>query len=780
MSNSDHRTAFEALDFGRLLDHLSAQAQTRRGAQSAIVPSLANSLSAVRQRYTEVQELLELEELGFEPPLGGIQDVSQALEAAAKGSVLEIEALLEVRSSVFGFHRLDEWLSQHAQICPVLTERSLGLHLDPTIRQFLSQAFNDQGELSEARYPRLKELREQLESLERSIRNVLDNLVKGQSLEHLLQDRYATVRGERWVLPIRASAKRSGLGIVHDTSRSGETVFIEPKEVVELNNRSKIVEGELAREEERILTELSRLVGGAAPSLLAALDTSVHVDLAAARCRLGKQFQGTIPEVDTQGVIEIKSARHPLLALSENPAVPNDLFLSTEHPALVISGPNAGGKTVAMKTLGLCALMVRSAIPLPAAPGSRVDLFDPICTVLGDDQGIESGLSTFSAHILAIQEVLSSSGNQSLVLLDELASGTDPIQGAALARAVLEQLVDTGARVVATTHFPELKHLGQTDSRFRSAAMQFENQAPTYKVEVGQEGHSHAFAIARRFGLPEQILHRARVLVGTHESERIESLERMDEERARLSSKAEELEDIRRANTAHQAKLEARETRLEERAAQQIDDSAQAAVQRVRDLENEVVNLIARLQADPTLKNAGQTLKAIREAKKSIAPPPPSEPIIDLGKVGPGDMVYHRILRSQAQVLSEPKDGRVEAQVGSIQIMANLEDLQPSQKTAPSKPSKPQFGGNEPTSLEGVRTPSNTLDLRGMRVDEAIEETDRFLDKRLLEGDRSVFLLHGHGTGALKSAIRAWLGNNRTWRPLNESEGGDAFTLVTL
>ena len=310
--------------------------------------------------------------------------------------------------------------------------------------------------------------------------------------------------------------------------------------------------------------------------------------------------------------------------------------------------------------------------------------------------------------------------------------------------------------------------------------MQFENEAPTYRVEVGREGHSHAFAIARRFGFPEHLLKRAQVLVGKNESERIQALERIDEEQARLTTLSRALQEERLANEAVRKKLDARTNRLQERAKQQIDESAKASVQQIRAIEEDVVALISRLQANPDLKSAGETLKAIREAKESITPKAPVPPRVDVGEVHPGDIVHHRLLDSKAKIVGTAKQGRVEIQVGSIQLMANLEDLRPAKNVKQPKPSTPNHRADDLSPLQGVRTPSNTLDLRGKRVDEAIEETDRFLDRKLLDGDRSVFILHGHGTGALKSAIRSWLGSNHNWRPLNESEGGDAFTLVNL
>ena len=764
----------EALDFPRVLSHLADHARTLCGKDAALSLPLATSVEDVEALHHACREFKQVVEAGSDPPLSGLEDVRSQLGLLQRGGTLEVDDLWQLRGVVLAFHRLDGWLEGQPE-CPQLQALGQDLQLDPSLRSCLEPAL-EEGALSSACFPRLGELRREIQAAEARIRSTLDELVRGEALSDIIQDRYATQRGDRWVIPIRASAKRSGLGIVHDTSRSGETVFIEPQAVVELNNQRKLAEGALLREERRILVDLSQQIAPFSDAMEAAHQGGVALDLAWARTRLGEALGGTPLATGSDGVLSLKNARHPLLVLSGEAVVANDLSLDSAHPALVLSGPNAGGKTIAMKTLGLAALMVRAGIPFPAAEGSRVDVFPHIIAVLGDAQTVEEGLSTFSAHILAVSDALARSGPGTLVLLDELASGTDPVQGAALAQALMEAMVDAGAKVAATTHFPELKNLG--DPRFRNAAMQFAEDGPTYRVEWDKAGLSHAFAIAQKFGLPAPVLERSRVLLGTEQAARIDSMAWIEKERSRLADLETALQQRNEEQEFEHARLKRREEKLEHRAQQALDTSIAETLERIQDLEAEAIGLIGALQANPTLAKAGSTLEEIRTLKSEVQPPPAQSPTVEF-KISVGDRVRHRTLGTVGEVVALPKSGRVEIRLGSLKTLVDRLDLLPmSQPPAPPEPPAPIPTTSTP-KLDGVRTPSNTLDLRGFRVEEAILATEKFLDRLLLQDTPAAFLLHGHGTGALKQALRDHLTRtSHAWRALEDGEGGDAFTLV--
>ncbi len=757
-----------------MLSHLSEHARTFCGREAALSLPLASTVEDVEALYKACRELQQVVEAGSDPPLSGLEDTRPHLGLLQRRGTLEAEDLWQLRGVVLAFHRLDAWLEGQPD-CPQLQSLGQDLRLDPSLRSCLEPAL-EEGALSSTCFPRLGEIRREIQAAEARIRSTLDEFVRGEALSDVIQDRYATQRGDRWVIPIRASAKRSGLGIVHDTSRSGETVFIEPQAVVELNNQRKLAEGALLREERRILVQLSKQIAPFSDALHAAHQAGVALDLAWARYRLGEALGGTPLATGSEGVLSLRDARHPLLVLSGEAVVANDLSLDSAHPALVLSGPNAGGKTIAMKTLGLAGLMVRAGIPFPAAEGSRVDVFPHIIAVLGDAQTVEAGLSTFSAHVLAVSAALEVSQPGTLVLLDELASGTDPVQGAALAQALMEAMVDAGAKVAATTHFPELKNL--LDPRFRSAAMQFAEEGPTYRVEWDKAGLSHAFAIAQKFGLPAPVLERSRALLGAEQSARIDSIAWIDKERTRLTQLEEALQKRVEEQDFEHARLKRREDKIEQRAKQILDASIAETLERIQDLEAKAVDLVGALQANPSLARAGSTLEEIRALKAKVVPPATPAPPVEF-EISIGDRVRHRSLGKVGEVVAVPKSGQVEIRLGSLKTVVNRMDLQPmSQPHAPPAQQKPTHAPS-PRKLDGVRTPSNTLDLRGFRVDEAIQATEKFLDQLLLQDVPAAFLLHGHGTGALKQALRNHLTRtSHAWRALEEGEGGDAFTLV--
>src|SRR5205085_4598987 len=336
------------------------------------------------------------------------------------------------------------------------------------------------GMLSEQAYPVLGELRRRIAALERSIRRALEAVLDSPEYEGVLQDRFVTVRGDRFVVPVKSHARNLGLGIVHDASRSERTVFVEPAAIVPIGNERRMAESALAEEERRILAELSSALGEHATSLAAALGGAAALDLACARTDFAAQIEARRPNIGAEGIVDLERARHPVLALGSQSVVANDLRLDAKRPVLVLTGPNAGGKTVAMKTIGLCALLVRAGCFVPASAQSRVDIFDPVLADIGDMQTGHEGLSSFPAHPATLVEMLSAAGRGTLLLLDEIAAGTDPAQGGALARAILERLADAGARIVATTHYTQVKRMGAEDSRVEVSALEYADGKPTY------------------------------------------------------------------------------------------------------------------------------------------------------------------------------------------------------------------------------------------------------------------------------------------------------------
>ncbi len=790
--------SLEALDWGAILERLAFHARTARGAAAAARPDFAADADGVARRYAEVAEVLAIEGSGdLRVPVGEVGDVVEPVQRAGRGIQLDLPELRDIGAALVAFEKLRRFLEGRLEDRPRLWALVEDHVLDGELVWRLSASFDADGQLSAEMYPELGHLRSRIAEVKRRVRSTLDELLRSEDLADALQDRYVTERGGRFVLPIKSS-RRSGIGIVHDTSQSGETFFVEPAAVVEQHNRLRELEAELVREERRILTALSLLVGKHAEPTLGALDAAVAVDLACARAGLGEELRGVIPEAGRKGAINLKRARHPVLQLRGVAVVPNDLAMDHARPALVLTGPNTGGKTIAMKTMGLCALMARAGVPIPADEGSSVGFFDPVLASVGDLQSVEGDLSTFSGQVMVIRAVLSRAAPGAMVLLDEIAVGTDPAQGAALARAVLEAVVEAGARVSVTTHYTELKALAEVDERFTVAALEYIDGSPTYRLTVGHIGQSHALETARRLGLSPSVLERARALLGDSEREMGELLDRLEAERVAVSYKDAALKKRAAEVEARAEKLEAEAERLRERAARLRAEVAERWTKQMAEREQQVVDLIAALQANPDLRTAGKTLEQLRELRAEVAQevsPPEPEPAGPPPEVQPGDRVRVRSLRKIGEVVSV-SGSRVEVRIGRIRTRVKKGDLEAVKSasqgdpgaapavllTVPPKPrGRPQAAVDD--RFGGVRTVSNSCDLRGMRVEGALDKVEKFLDDLTLRGEGAGFILHGHGTGALKQAVREWLpasGYARRWRPGGEHDGGDAWTVVEI
>ena len=441
------KRTLEALDWPFLLEGLASHARTERGARAARALEPLADRERILEILDAVGEARDATTNGAGGiPVGGIEDIEPHVRRAARGEVLESPELRSVAVAVAALDRLRRRLDDVRDQAPVLARWAADIEIDRRMLSTLDAAFDERGEFSEKTYPKLGELRRRIASLERRVRAMLEELLAGTELANALQDRYVTMRGDRFVVPIKAEHRRPDLGIVHDTSRTGHTVFVEPQQVVPLNNDRRLAESDLAAEERRIRAELSSLIGRHASPIRAALDAATEIDLACARADFARRIDAVRPEVGEDGVIVLRSARHPVLVLNRVDVVANDMAVTRERPVLVLTGPNAGGKTVALKTLGLCALLVRAGCFVPASPGSRVDVCGAVLADIGDQQTVHEGLSSFSGHLATLRAMLDRAGPGCLLLLDELASGTDPAQGGALARALIERFADLGCR----------------------------------------------------------------------------------------------------------------------------------------------------------------------------------------------------------------------------------------------------------------------------------------------------------------------------------------------
>jgi len=780
----------ETLDWPFVADALASHARTAAGKRAAGALEFSTDLEVIDEAFDAIDEVRALVEgRAGSPPVGGVEEIGEALERAARGDVLDLDRIREAAATLASLAALQDYLARHSSAAPTLARLGAPIDLDRSLCRRFAAALDEHGELSEATYPLLGELRRRIATLERSMRTMLEGLLESPEYADVLQDRYVTVRGDRFVLPIKAHAKGLGLGIVHDASRSERTVFVEPAAVVPMGNQRRMAEVALKDEERRILTELSTLLGSHAATLGAALEAAAVLDLACSRADFAARLSALRPTVGSAGVIDLKQARHPVLALTSAQVVANDLALDERRPVLVLTGPNAGGKTVAMKTIGLCALLVRAGCFVPAAAGSRLDLFDPILADIGDMQTVHEGLSSFSAHLTTLREMLARAGRGSLLLLDEIAAGTDPAQGGALARAVVERLADDGARVVATTHYTQVKSMAEGDARVEVSALEYREGRPTYHVVPGSVGESHALAAAARIGLDETLLARAHELMEAGERALHDTLAALEAEKERAAETSQRASALEASLATRERVLAQREMEIKVRARELEKRTAAEVVDGLRAAEAEVRRTMEALRGGSSQRHAEEARAAISAARVIVAEAvrdraaPTREPregdrvrVLGLGIVGEVVACRGDELEVRAGAMT------VKAKASDVELVPTGAAQKPPRSQTPSRPRRER--ASSPDWIDSaLRMPANTLDLRGVRVEEGIARLESFLDEAMLESREVVFVLHGHGTGAMKSAVRRVLAASpyvSATMPAPEDQGGDALTVSRL
>jgi DNA mismatch repair protein MutS2 len=801
-----------AADLGwpKLLAELERRTVTTRGAELARALPLYDDLDAARARHDEVGEARALRDLGEPLPLvgpdWGVRDIEEALQRSAKSGALDPPSLRDVAQTLIAGAKVRRHLVRH-QKTPRLTGRAALISDLDDVSGAIVDAF-EEGEgrvrLRDRASPALGGLRRQAQRIREELERKLERLLEGTHIAPHLQDRFFTQREDRYVVPIRVDARSQVRGIVHGTSQSGQTVFVEPEDVVDLNNRLKLAELEVAEEERRILAQLSHLVEDALPRIQTNLEVLAVLDLIEAGARLSSDLRATAPELVPIGdgaTLDLRRARHPLMVLAElgkpepRLIVPNDVVLAVGQ-TLVVSGPNAGGKTVALKLAGLLTLMARAGLHLPAQEGSRVPWFSTALSDIGDDQSIERDLSTFSAHVLALHAFLDGARPGVLLLLDEVAVGTDPAEGAALAQAVLEALADRGATTIVTTHYDRLKALPTADARFVNASVGFdlERLMPTYQLHLGVPGASGAIRVARRLGVDEAICARALVLAGSGQASLEQLLSDLEHERQRIAAERSRSEEERAEAERQRVQAEARAQQAKERLAEArrgAHDEAVETLRRARAELDRTATVLRRAGGKVTEASVQEAKKQIAEAARAVhdrAPqpePPPGRPAT-VEDLRAGVEVWVRKLNGRATVLGPPKGKQVAVQAGPLKVNVAVEELTlvhaVTEKSARARRGHNAFEVPAPPKTI-VRSGHNTLDVRGERVDAAIGLAEKFLDDALRTGQEAVFVIHGHGTGALREALRAQLSafpGVSGVRAATPEEGGDGVTVITL
>jgi DNA mismatch repair protein MutS2 len=748
-----------------------------------------STIEAATQRMQATAEAIRLRDDDDPIPVSAVPELGDTAFRVRAGGVASPVELRDVRRVLALAKTLRQYAAAREALHPELAR---AIHSDASLDELLSalsRAIEDDGTISDAASPDLKQARARQSEVRTALVGKLGQLIRRYA--EVLSGQYHAERDGRYVLPVRADAHLRVSGIVLGSSASGATLYVEPHEISELGNKLKMAQAAVEREEARVLTDLSRRVGGSAEHVEHAAEACARADVLAALARWAEETgsRAILPHAEPR--FALRGFRHPLLSHS-GAVVPNDLELSAPA-ALVISGPNAGGKTVALKCLGLAAWMVRCGVPLPVEPGSVAGFFDPVLADVGDDQSILRSLSTFSAHIVKLCAILEHAGPSALVLLDEVAAGTDPEEGSALAAALIEALLAQGAAIAVTTHYERMKELATDDPRLQNASVGLDPHTfgPTFKLTLGVPGPSSALYVAERFGVPKHIVDRARALLPQESIDRERLVAALNAERAALEAARAAAEGDARRSSELLAELEAEREVVRQREREKLAHEARELTTAVRNARAQLRELSSKLRRDqPSAEDLKRATDTVNEAARHIAldgavtratsTGPRGRPPSSDAELVPGARVYVAHLGAEGSVAEAPARGNVRVQIGGMRVSvptSRVTIAAGKRGAAPGRKTRPAAAAIESNP---VRTEATTLDLRGVRVEEARDMVDVFIDRLLGQGEPVGFVLHGHGTGALKAAVRDYLAASShvaKSRPAERDEGGDAFTV---
>lgn len=785
--------ALEVLEYPTVIARCARHAAFSAGREiiEALRPTADREAVIVRQR--ETAEAAALHRDGLEISFGGAHDVRTHALAAERGAALSAGDLLNVADLVRAAESVQRLLSRTSSTTPRLSVIAAGMAELAPLRTLILDALDDRGEVKDTASPTLQRVRREVVAVHDRLQQRMDAMTRSPALRNALQEPIVTLRGGRYVLPVKIDFRGALPGVVHDTSASGATLYIEPMGVVDLGNEWRELQLAEQHEVERILHELSEAVGEVAPDIVDTIERLAHLDATQAKARYGHELRALAltletPDrwlIDAPGELRLVEARHPLL---EGDVVANTIEVGGDTRALLITGPNTGGKTVALKTAGLLCLMALAGLPVPAEAGTRVPVYGAVFADIGDEQSIEQSLSTFSGHISAIIDIIERADAQSLVLLDEIGAGTDPTEGAQLGIAIVDRLVSAGATLIATTHHSELKLYAHETEGVQNASVEFdvETLSPTYRLTIGLPGQSNALAIASNLGMPRDVIEAARggLSRGERDLERV-----LGDLRAQLTAAEERAERARAdAEEANRLRLELREqldTLARESAGLREDARA-----RVRDELRDVERLLERTRRDveaARLEQAEADLaRAVRAAEELAPRPPPPPAVTELAAtaledappiaVVPGAVVYLRGVSVPGEALSEPDErGEFDVQLGALRTRARLEQVEQTQAPDEEKPRR-------------VRVPaapfaSESIEVRGQTIEEALPAVDYFLDQAARAGLARVRVIHGRGTGTLRRAVRDMLASHplvTSYETAEPAEGGVGVTVVRI
>ena len=783
--------SIQTLELPRVLELLAAQAATEEGKDRCRALRPFTDPNEVQRLQKETSAACAMIVLKGTPPLSGVRPVAASLQRADMGGALNTRELLDIAALLRCARSAKEYAAGEGGAKTSIDHLFNSLQANRYLEDRISGSILSEEEIADAASPELADIRRHIRASASKVRDILQKLISSSQAKYL-QESIITMRSGRYVVPVKSECKNEIPGLVHDVSGSGGTFFIEPMAVVKTNNELRELQSREEKEIERILRELSAECAAHKEDIAQDYDLLILIDCIFARARLSDKLRCTEPKLAKQG-LTLRKARHPLL--DPKKAVANDLYLGENFDTLVITGPNTGGKTVTLKTIGLLTLMAQCGLHIPADDGSAVVVFDHVLSDIGDEQSIAQSLSTFSSHMVNIVGILAECGPGSLILFDELGAGTDPVEGAALAAAIIESARERGALVCATTHYAELKVYAMTTKGVENASCEFdvETLAPTYRLLIGVPGKSNAFAISRRLGLPQEIIDKAAARIDAENIRFEDVLTQLDRQRQQMEKEKDEARRLRRemeesAKTAreYREKLEKEKAKAVEKA----QAEARAIIQEARDTADRVfaeLNEMRRRQekeADWLEQNQRRSdlRRQLNEAedalgsREELPTPPPTRP------AKAGDTVELVKMGTRASVISVNKDGSLQLQAGILKITARQEEVRVVEDADGGKKQAVQIAQRAEHKLRALGA-SPEVDLRGMMTDEALLVLDRFLDSAVMGRLDTVTVIHGKGTGAVRKAVRDHLKRSKyvkSFRPGRFGEGEDGVTVVEL
>ncbi len=767
----------KTLEFDKILNILSNFASSSLGKEAITEIVIQVDINKIETLLNETDEALKLLYRMGDAPFGGITDIRPHVKRAAIGGVLEIAELVEVADVIYSVYQMKVYLErvENEKIESIYISEYINRLVNlNSLRKEIELCIDSRGQIADDATPKLREIRKEIIIMENRIKDKMNNILSTK--RDLLTDSIITFRNDRYVVPVKVEYKNTFEGIIHDMSQSGNTVFIEPKAVVDLNNKVSSLLHDEREEIIRILRRLSENVANNSEELMLNLSIIKNLDLIYAKAKYAKAINGVKPIINDKGIIKIIKGRHPLISPQE--VIPNDIYLGDNYYTMIITGPNTGGKTVTLKTAGLFTLMMQAGLLVPANDQTELAVFDNVFADIGDEQSIEQSLSTFSSHMKNIITITNKITLNSLVLLDELGAGTDPKEGAALAVSILNYLIERGARIIATTHYSELKTYAYNSDNVINASVEFDIKTlkPTYKLLIGVPGRSNALDISRRLGLNNKIVENASNMLDTEKTDVSKLIIQLENQGLYLDKLITENEILKSDLIAEKNEYKTKNLDYEQKKEKIIATAKAEANQLLKKAQKEIDDIVEELKALKQTNYKEHEVIAIKSKLNVKQFEEAQRESTTFEILQPGNLVKVLTLNRTGELIEKINDSEWLVQIGILSSRINEKHLELIEE----KKQKQEF---HKVSVTKSNKTLLELDLRGERYEDALIRLDKYIDRALLNNYQQVSIIHGHGTGTLRKAVQNYLKNSpnvKSFRLGGEGEGGVGVTVVTF